>query len=146
MMAQAGWEIFKSHPWFGVGPQRVQGEFEAILKKRGVVNAPFYTGHLHNNFIQIAAERGVVALLAFLWLIGELVVRFWRGSSASYFPPEVRAVYLAGLLATIALVLAGVFEYNFVHSPVTILFLFLISAPYSASKERAIWTESARVT
>jgi O-antigen ligase len=145
-MARAGWEMFKAHPWFGVGPQMVQGEFEAILQKEGWVNPPFYTGHLHNNLIQIAVERGVFALLAFVWLIVELVVRFWRGSRIGAFPGEVRAVYLAGLLATIALVVAGLFEYNFVHSPVTILFLFLISAPYAASVKTATASRSAVIS
>lgn len=130
-MARAGWEMFKQHPWFGVGPGRVEAEFAAILKARGVTNPPFYLKHLHNNFIQIAAERGAFALLAFVWLIIELIVRFWRRSQETSFPIEHRAISLAGLLSTIALVVTGLFEYNFNKSEIMILFLFLISAPYA---------------
>lgn len=130
-MARAGWEMFRAHPWFGVGPQRIRPEFEAILRAKGETNPPFYTGHLHDNFIQLAAERGVFALIAFTWLMLELLIRFWRGSKDSALDNERRAVYLAGLLATIALLVAGMFEFNFGDSEVFILFLFIISAPYA---------------
>ncbi|MBZ5535495.1 MAG: O-antigen ligase family protein [Acidobacteriia bacterium] len=132
-MAQAGWKLFLDHPWFGVGPLRIKEEFDSILKDQGIRNPPFYTGHLHNNFIQLGAERGIFALAAFVWLIVELFVRFWRGSLKDTLPVEVRAAYLAGLLSTVALVVAGLFEFNMGDSEVLILFLFLISAPYAAS-------------
>ena len=130
-MARAGWKLFRDHPWFGVGPQRIREEFESILENQGMHNPPFYTGHLHNNFIQLGAERGIFALAAFVWLIVELVVRFWRGSLKGTLPVEARAAYLAGLLSTVALVVGGLFEFNFGDSEVLILFLFLISAPYA---------------
>jgi putative inorganic carbon (hco3(-)) transporter len=130
-MARAGWKLFREHPWFGVGPQRIKEEFESILESQGMHNPPFYTGHLHNNFVQLGAERGMFALAAFVWLIVELIVRFWRGSLKDKMPVEARAAYLAGLLSTIALVVAGLFEFNFGDSEVLILFLFLISAPYA---------------
>jgi putative inorganic carbon (HCO3(-)) transporter len=130
-MARAGWKMFRAHPWFGVGPQRVKGELEAILTAQGMPNPPFYTGHLHNNFIQLGAERGVFALAAFIWLIGELIVRFRRRSHNETLPVEARAAAMAGLLSTVALVIAGLFEFNFGDSEVLILFLFLISAPYA---------------
>jgi O-antigen ligase len=135
-MAQAGWHMFQEHPWFGVGPQRVEAEFKSYLNSRGEYNPPFYLGHLHDNLVQIAAERGVFALIAYLWLVVELIIRFWAGSRRSSNAAELRAVCLAGLLATLALFVAGIFEYNFVHSPVLILYLFLISAPYARIVEK----------
>jgi O-antigen ligase len=130
-MAKAGWKMFHDHPWFGVGPNRVGEEFREILKSQGESHPAFYTGHLHNNFIQIAAERGIFALLALLWFLGELVFRFIRGTSAKFLPAERRAAYFSALLATVALIVAGMFEYNFGDSEVFILFMFLISAPYA---------------
>ncbi|MDD5542165.1 MAG: O-antigen ligase family protein [Acidobacteriia bacterium] len=130
-MAIAGWHLWQQHPWFGVGPQRVEPEFIAYLHSQGEYHPPFYTGHLHDNFVQIAVERGIFALLAYLWLVVELIVRFWRGSRKTSNPVELRIACLAGLLGTSALFVAGFFEYNFVHSPVLILFLFFISAPYA---------------
>ncbi|MBZ5551972.1 MAG: O-antigen ligase family protein [Acidobacteriia bacterium] len=130
-MARAGWKLFREHPWFGVGPQRIREEFESILENQGVRNPPFYTGHLHNNFVQLGAERGIFALAAFVWLMVELIVRFWRGTLIATGPVEMRAAYLAALLSTVALVVAGLFEFNFGDSEVLILFLFLISAPYA---------------
>jgi len=130
-MARAGWKMFREHPWFGVGPQRVGIEFKAILDARGVTRPPFYIGHLHNNLIQLAAERGVFALTAFIWLMIELFIRLWRGSHVLADELGVRAVYMAGVFSIVALVVAGMFEFNFGDSEVLILFLFLISAPYA---------------
>jgi putative inorganic carbon (hco3(-)) transporter len=130
-MARAGWRMFRDHPWFGVGPQRIKGEFESILEAQGMHNPPFYTGHLHNNFIQLGAERGLFALAAFVWLMVELIVRFWRSSNNVRFPSEVRAASMAGLLSTLALVIGGLFEFNFGDSEIFILLLFLISSPYA---------------
>ncbi len=129
-MIEGGWSIFRQHPWVGVGPERIHGEFEAYLKAKGVTNPPYYTGHLHDNFVQLAAERGLLALVAFVWLVGELLIRFWIGSRMFQISTEQRAIFLSALLATIALVVAGLFEFNFGDSEVFILFLFMISAPY----------------
>ncbi len=145
-MAEAGWRMFRAHPWFGVGPQRIRPEFEAILAAQGETHPQFYTGHLHDNFIQLAAERGVFALVAFVWLILELGWRFWRGSNDQRLSAEVRVLFLSGLFATIALVVAGMFEYNFSDSEVFILFLFLISAPYGRFGSRLGEPRSAAET
>lgn len=131
-MARAGWQMFRSHPWFGVGASRIRPEFDAYLKEKGQGDVGYYRGHLHNNFIQLAAERGIFALIAFTWLIMELILRFWRGSHRISESIEWRTVYLAGLLSTIGLLFAGLFEFNFGDSEILILFLFLISAPYAS--------------
>lgn len=55
-MYVAGWEIFKNHPWLGVGrvlPEHVQGSELTELAYRFVTN-----GHLHNNFIDKLASSG----------------------------------------------------------------------------------------
>lgn len=129
-MAKAGWEMFRAHPWLGVGPERVKPEFEAILRSWGESHPPFFTGHLHNNLIQLAAERGILALIAFIWLGLDLLIRFWRGAKQTVFSRERRTLYLAGLLSTVTLMVAGMFEFNFGKSEVLFLFLFFITVPF----------------
>ena len=64
-MAEAGVEIIKDYPLLGVGPANVK-EVYPLYRKH---DAPrFRIPHLHNNVIQLWAERGVLALVAYLFL------------------------------------------------------------------------------
>jgi len=88
--------------------------------------------HLHNNIIQIAAERGIVTLLAWLTFVvtafvslARLVKKKAKGLSA----PAAGA--LAALAAFIA---AGFFEYNFGDSEVSTLLLFIITIPFALER------------
>ena len=57
-MAEAGVEIIKDYPLLGVGPANVK-EVYPLYRKH---DAPrFRIPHLHNNVIQLWAERGVLA-------------------------------------------------------------------------------------
>ena len=53
-----GIEMIKDHPLFGVGPERVKEEFPKYYTRNDI---DFY-GHLHNNILQIGAERGLLCL------------------------------------------------------------------------------------
>ncbi len=59
-----GWEMIKAHPLVGVGPEQVKVRFGDYAPPS--VPRPFPTewsiGHLHNVYIQYAAERGLPAL------------------------------------------------------------------------------------
>jgi O-antigen ligase len=54
--------MVRDHPLLGVGPDQVK---EAYTDYPWATRRP----HLHNNVVQIAAERGLPALAAWLWLI-----------------------------------------------------------------------------
>ena len=119
-----GTEMIKDHPLFGVGPERVKDEFPKYYNGKDIG----YYGHLHNNIIQIGAERGLLCLAAFLWLIAELyrsLLRILRESEEdSYW------VTLGSLAVLTGLVVAGLMEFNFGDSEVLILFFFLVSIPF----------------
>jgi O-antigen ligase len=88
--------------------------------------------HLHNNFTQIAAERGLPALAAWLTFIAWAFVSLLRmlknrASRRSPFP-------LAAAASIVALITAGFFEYNFGDSEVVILFLFMVTLPFTLSR------------
>ena len=60
---RAGWEMIKAHPWFGLGPEQVKAQFLQYIPAD--IARPLPTGaymHLHNVYLQYAAERGVPAL------------------------------------------------------------------------------------
>jgi len=104
-MAEAGIEIIKDYPLFGVGPANVK-EIYPLYRKH---DAPrFRIPHLHNNVIQLWAERGVLALVAYLflqYLFLRQCARAWGGPSTMF--AEI------GVAVTVALASAGLFEFNF---------------------------------
>jgi len=119
-----GIEMIKDHPLFGVGPERVKEEFPKYYTRNDI---DFY-GHLHNNILQIGAERGLLCLAAFLWFIAELYRSLLRALRES--EGDSHWVVLGSLAALTGLIVAGLTEFNFGDSEVLILFFFLISIPF----------------
>jgi O-antigen ligase len=119
-----GTKMVQAHPLFGVGPERIHDEFPNYNTGKPVD----YYGHLHNNFLQIAAERGLLSLAAFVWFLVELyrslLVRLRDSEDDTHW------AILGSIAALTAFVVAGITEYNFGDSEVFVLLLFLVSIPY----------------
>jgi len=86
--------------------------------------------HLHNVPVQIAAERGLIALGAWLWF----VVAAFAGHIRELRRGQHLAVAATGLAAMVAMLTAGLFEYNFGDSEFLMLFLGLITLPFAAAR------------
>jgi O-antigen ligase len=127
-MAVIGFRMIQDHPLFGVGPERIHTEFPRYYQGNDLAN--FYYGHLHNNIVQIAAERGLLCLAAFLWLIFEIYADLGRMLKTA--GDETRWTILSAIAAVTGFLIAGFFEYNFGDSEVLLLLLFIISLPYGA--------------
>ncbi len=132
-MWQAGLRMIKKHPWLGVGPNNVPLVYPLYLPP-GKAPEIGYHEHLHNNLLQLGAERGLPCLAAWVWLMLALGWSFWKlrrplGSDGW--------VADAGLACWLALLVEGCFEYNFGTSPVLMVFLFVTAAPFS----RAVMSE-----
>jgi O-antigen ligase len=119
--------MIAAHPIVGVGPNMVEKRYEEY---RGPDAVNKINPHLHNNIVQIAAERGLPALGLWLWFIvalaGDLIRRFRAG-------PNV-FLSAAALASLAALLTAGLFEYNFGDSEVLMLFLLLATLPAAADR------------
>jgi len=134
-LVETSLRLIKANPWFGVGVQNVNQE---ALKYRGRNEYPDWMyQHMHNNFLQIAAERGIPGLLIWLWFMGTLawdalgVYRRAKKKGGSHFRvQEAVLVSTAALGAWVALMTAGMLEYNFGDSEVLALFFFIVGAPY----------------
>ena len=114
-MLAAGADIVRAQPLLGVGSGQVQDQLK-LLDSTGRLPA-----HVHNNPLQIAAERGLPALAAWLWLLVAIGLCGWRARCAR--PGDPAGVTALGALC--ALSLAGLFEYNFGDSEVKMTFLLL---------------------
>ena len=131
VMLRTGMEMIAAHPLFGVGPNRVEAEFFRY-KPSSLPLPPAWYGHLHNNYMQLAAERGIPLLLIWLWLLYQVLREGMRaGRSVDL---KTRMFGHAAVAATVGLMVAGLFEYNFGDSEVLMLYLFLISNLFAWSR------------
>jgi putative inorganic carbon (hco3(-)) transporter len=125
-MMKSGWRIIKDDPLTGVGPDMIIQVYPHYRDKDAVNQL---NPHLHNVPLQIAAERGIPALLVWAWFIVTLVRDFIRLRRSSF--PSLSN---AGLAVIGAMLAAGLFEYNFGDSEFLMLFLVLVTLPYAAER------------
>jgi O-antigen ligase len=129
-LVKAGIKIIKDFPLFGTGPDTVEMVYQN--PKYGLSEGAKKEVHLHNNIIQIGAERGIPTLLSWftfmVWVFMSLF-KLLKNKDPTLYP-----FILAALAASLALFTAGLFEYNFADSEITALFLYLITIPFSLAR------------
>lgn len=123
-MFEGGVEIIKDVPVLGVGPGNMKEVYPLYRKP----DAPrFRIPHLHNNLVQLWAERGILGLAAYVVLIALFLRECAKGWGSKY--AEL------GVAITVGLVVAGMFEFNFGDTEVFLAMLDLF-ALVIASVER----------
>ena len=124
--ARTGIEMIKAHPLFGLGPEMPGKRFREFVPKELLPLPVGYYGHLHNLYLQMAAERGLPALAALLWLFAALV----RGAG------QQRDLVLrhAAVAAVIATAVGGLFEYNLGNSEVLHIFLVVAACGFAVAE------------
>jgi O-antigen ligase len=132
---QAGLDMVLDRPVFGQGPGMILG---AYPRYRWPEAPNPTTPHLHDNLLQLAAERGLPGLAFFLWwVVIALAVALHEARRAGEPPPGGwSAVAALGGLA--AVMVAGLFEYNLGDSEVLMLALLLMSLPFARRRERSL--------
>jgi putative inorganic carbon (hco3(-)) transporter len=129
-MVQSGVRIIRDHPLTGVGPDVVRQVYPQY-RRPGAVNQ--LNPHLHNVPLQIAAERGLPALVIWLWFVGVLLRDFIVKRKTTRIP----SLATAALACVVAMLAAGMFEYNFGDSEFLMLFLVIVTLPYAADRVAA---------
>jgi len=133
---RTGWRMIRAHPWFGLGPEHVKLQFDRYVPEDVPRPLPAgWYGHLHNIYLHYAAERGVPALLALLWLLGKMLVDFTRAARRA--PPHLRFLPRAAAAAIVAILVEGLFELNLGDTEVLTLFLAIVAAGYVAAEAAA---------
>ncbi len=125
-MWQVGLRMIRKHPWVGVGPNNIP-EVYALYLPPGKAPQVGYRDHLHNNFIQLGAERGLPCLAAWIWLMVGLVWPCW---SIRRRVGDLCWVVDAAIAGWMAMVVEGTFEFSFGASPVLMVFLFIATTPF----------------
>jgi O-antigen ligase len=124
-MLNTGAAMVRAHPVTGVGPNMIEKVYTQYRAPGAVQQT---NQHLHNVPMQIAAERGIPALAVFIWFVislGRSLLNMFRAGRHHV----LAATAFASLVAMLA---AGMFEYNFGDSEFLMLFLVLITLPFAA--------------
>jgi len=130
LMLQSGWQIIKDYPLTGTGP----GMVKIVYPRYRATDSQLHNAqHLHNNLIQLAAEKGILTLLSWLWLIGMVLYDLihWKRKVMN---PEEQFMIHGTIGIVISLFVAGMFEFNFGDSEINMLFLALVTLPYAWHK------------
>jgi len=124
LMWQDGMRLIRQHPWFGVGMGTIFNHWqEWNIRAYALYHVQW---HFHSDYVQIAVERGLPALAAWLWF---LVANFIflhgllrRARTRSRFATGVVAGVLAGFVAYLVTSLA---EYCLIDETLVMLLFFL---------------------
>jgi O-antigen ligase len=127
-MAESGAAMIADHPWTGLGPNMVQ---EVYPRYRVPMAVRDHVPHLHNSFLQLAAERGLPELGAYLVLMLLAAWTAWRRflDEGGFEGPRAD-LYVGMVLALVAFNVAGLFEDNWGDTEVQRYVLFLLAVPW----------------
>ena len=131
-MWQAGLDMIRDKPVFGQGPGMILRTYPDY---RWAEAPNPRQPHLHDNVLQIAAERGLPALAFWLWIMALLVLGALREARKARSRRGFEAPAAFGALA--ALIVAGVFEYNFGDSEVLMFTLIVAALPFADALSRS---------
>jgi len=130
---RTGLRMIRAHPWLGLGPEEPRLQFMKYLPPDTPRPLPSgYYGHLHNVYLQYAAERGIPTMLAMLWLIGKVLFDCARTLRRGVADTDARFILHGSVAAIIAVLVAGFAEYNLGDSEVLTLFLATVGFAYIA--------------
>ncbi|MDH5477317.1 MAG: O-antigen ligase family protein [Nitrospinota bacterium] len=128
----AGVKMLTDYPALGIG----QNSFPKVYPeyRNPNVKEPFIS-HLHNNILQIAVERGMPCLLAWLAIWGVAYYSMGMAFRKESVRKGARATGLAvGLGGITAFLSAGMFEYNFGDAEPQMLALLLLAIGMAAAQ------------
>jgi O-antigen ligase len=132
-MVYSGLRIFQDHPWTGVGSNNIEKVIAGNEKRYRHPLAEKINPHLHNNFLQILAERGIFALASFLLACLFIILQLLKLLKSR--TGDWRAITAGALFVFIGFLVAGLFEYNFGDSEIKFLLFYFISLPFLRLQE-----------
>ena len=122
-----GFELLVSksrHLVFGVGMDSIKGHW----REWGLFdNGRQPIGHMHSNLLQIALERGLPALIAWLTLLALYARMLWRLSRREAIDDFARGLAVGALGGALGFFTSGLVHYNWGDSEVVTVFYFIMA-------------------
>ena len=123
LMWEDGLRLVRQHPWFGVGMETVRIYWQQ-WNIRGLIQY-HVMGHFHSTPLQIAVERGLTTLAAWLWFVVAYIVFLVRligkVRTRSRFATAVVTGVLTGFVAFLT---TSLVHYNLGEEPLVIAIFF----------------------
>jgi O-antigen ligase len=91
-------------------------------------------GHLHNNVIQIAAERGLLGLGGYVAILVVFGIGVWR--TLGWPGGPVQPAVAGALAAVVGITVFGLFEYTWGDAEVWIPTLLCLATPFAVWSHR----------
>jgi O-antigen ligase len=137
---RTGMQIIRRHPLLGLGPEGVKLHFDEYVPADIPRPLPIgWYGHLHNIYLQFAAERGIPTMLVLMWMLFKIGWDFARGLRS--LPPgrsDRRFLLHGGIAVLLATLSAGLFEHNLGDTEVLTMFLVVVACGYLALDEEVV--------
>jgi O-antigen ligase len=123
LMWNDGLRLVRQHPWFGIGMETVRVHYRE-WNVRAFIQYNVMS-HFHSTYLQIAVERGIPALVAWIWFLTAYGVFLWRLiprlRAQSRFAGAIAVGALAGLAA---FSFTSFFHYNLGEESLAMVFFF----------------------
>jgi len=126
-MAEAGLRMVEERPLLGIGPDQVKRLYPIY---RHPTAPRLLVPHLHDAYLELAAERGIPALAVFLTLYVSALATAVRGFRRGGADADL---HLGALGALVAFAVAALFENNWGDTEVQRLALFVLALPFSVA-------------
>jgi O-antigen ligase len=131
LMWEAGARMFRDRPLTGVGLQ----DLRPIYPRYRSPDARETPGHLHNDYVHIAATMGLAGLAAFAWLFGSLFIAAGARLRPMLAHPDLTTGLRLGVLAgLVGFLVAGLFEWNFGDEELLYLLYVMVGLAWSARR------------
>ena len=128
---KGGWEIFKDHPLTGCGFRCVDKLHSKYPDPTGWVKR---LRGMHNNFIQLAVDTGVLGLFTWIGIWFYFFLMLYKRLVALDGDPNEKGIILGSAAGSIAFLTGGFFETNLYDSEVAMTLYFLMALPFSGSQ------------
>jgi hypothetical protein len=129
---QAGLRLIPKRPLIGVGMDSYQRHW----REWGFPGA--YVTHTHSTPIQIAMERGLLALICYFWLMATMTVMAWRNYRRAKMRSEDfgESLTLGAFGALIGFSISSLANYNFGDSEVLMMLLLTVGLVIAYARNR----------
>jgi O-antigen ligase len=133
-LRETGWIMLHAKPIFGFGPEQIERNVDAYMPDLyKPIPKEWWYGHLHNLYLQYAAERGVPALAVFLLFVGWMLRDLLHATRHR----DLRFTSLAAIASVAGILVGGWWELNLGDSEVLGLFLSVTAAALAGAKHPA---------
>ena len=131
---QFGWKVFKDYPLTGCGfrcMDLVNDQYiDPFSQEQGSVR---HLRGMHNNFIQIAVDTGILGLATWLGIWAGCFWLLYRKATNLESDSSERWVVFGSAATALAFLTGGFFETNFYDSEVAMLLYFIMALPFSGT-------------